>query len=69
MRRENREGVRPCDRLRHFLLVVFTAFSVIAIAKVAVGQAPPDSFRSGLRGTTPLGEEGAPPRMTPSVEH
>ena len=54
-------------RLRHILLAVLTAFSVIAIARVAVGQAPPDSFRSGLRGNTPLVDEGAPPRMTPQT--
>lgn len=54
-------------RLRHIMLAVLTAFSVIAIARVAVGQAPPDSFRSGLRGNTPLVDEGAPPRMTPQT--
>lgn len=53
------------ERLRHILLAAITAFSLIAIAKVAVGQAPPDSFRSNLRGNTPLSEEGTPPRMTP----
>lgn len=52
------------DNPRHIMIVFLAVLSVLAAGNVAVGQAPPDRFRSGLRGMTPLDQEGSPPRMT-----
>lgn len=51
-------------RPRRRLLAIAAVLVASALGPVAVGQAPPDSFRSELRGNTPLDQEGPAPRMT-----
>lgn len=54
---------------RQFLIAAMTMFAVVAVGTIAGGQTGPGGLRSGLRGNTPLHEEGAAPRLLPQVNN
>ena len=70
VRDQDREGVRPVMRIsRHLLLAAFGGLAVLAAGTIASSQTGPSGLRSGLRGNTPLQEEGAGAAPAAASEH
>lgn len=54
-------------RISRLLLTALGGLAVLALGTIASSQTGPSPLRSGLRGSTPLQEEGPPPRLVPQA--
>ena len=52
---------------RYVLIAAMAVIAVLAAGAIAGGQTGSDGLRSGLRGNTPLQEEGPAPRLLPQA--
>ena len=52
---------------RHALIVTMAVIAIVTLGTIAGGQTGSKGLRSGLRGDTPLQEEGPAPRMLPQA--